>query len=72
MIYYVEVINLIIWCELRQAIRHFRADRLMQATMTDDSFSHEGGRLRAAWTSEMATRRANIVPSGWLRPGELT
>ncbi|HEX2527533.1 MAG TPA: WYL domain-containing protein [Geminicoccus sp.] len=64
MIYYVEVINLVAWCELRQAIRHFRADRIVQAVVTNGSFKAEGERLRAAWASVMTARRNHPASPG--------
>jgi len=52
MIYYVEVINIAAWCELRQAFRHFRADRIRACTALAARFPGQGPRLRAAWSAE--------------------
>lgn len=48
-IYYVESIVLIAWCEMRQDFRHFRVDRMIQCELTDVYFKHRGDRLRAEW-----------------------
>ena len=61
MIYYVEVINVVAWCELRQAFRQFRADRLRSCVLLDARFTGEGDGLRAAW---MKAREAPPVPAG--------
>jgi len=37
------------WCELRQAIRHFRADRVVGFAPTSERFRNEGDKLRALW-----------------------
>ena len=50
--YYVEVVVLAAWCELRQAFRHFRVDRIVSCQTTDKSFQGEGQKLRALWNLE--------------------
>jgi predicted DNA-binding transcriptional regulator YafY len=49
LIYYSQTANIVGWCELRQAIRNFRADRVEQCAEIDASFIGEGERLRALW-----------------------
>lgn len=37
------------WCELRDALRHFRADRILSARVLEERFPADGGRLFAEW-----------------------
>src|SRR5262249_7476834 len=39
------------WCELRDAFRHFRADRILGCDMLDESFPVCGKTLFASWQS---------------------
>jgi predicted DNA-binding transcriptional regulator YafY len=65
LIYYSETVNIVAWCELRQAIRNFRADRVRESRALDAFFRGHGERLRrewvAGWTTaaESAPRRAD-------------
>lgn len=49
MIYYSETANIVAWCELRRALRNFRADRVSRGAFVDDFFRGEGERLRREW-----------------------
>jgi predicted DNA-binding transcriptional regulator YafY len=49
MAYYVDVTVVAAWCELRDAFRHFRADRILSARRLDERFPADGGRLFAEW-----------------------
>lgn len=49
MAYYVDVTVVAAWCELRQGLRHFRADRILSAETLDERFSTDNGRLLADW-----------------------
>lgn len=49
LIYYSQTANIVGWCELRQAIRNFRADRVEHCEAADDFFPGEGDRLRKIW-----------------------
>lgn len=49
MIYYSQTANIVGWCELRQAIRNFRADRVDKCVEIESSFRGEGEALRALW-----------------------
>ncbi len=49
MLYYLEVVVLTAWCELRGDFRHFRLDRITTCEVTDDRFLGEGKKLRARW-----------------------
>ncbi len=48
-LYYLEVVVLTAWCELRGDFRHFRLDRILTCETTDDRFLGEGKKLRALW-----------------------
>jgi predicted DNA-binding transcriptional regulator YafY len=37
--YYVEATLVCAWCELRQAVRHFRTDRILSAEVLDAAFT---------------------------------
>jgi len=51
-IYYVQSIVLIAWCELRNEFRHFRVDRMLNCELTELFFKHEGNKLRLRWKQE--------------------
>ncbi len=51
-LYYLEVVVLTAWCELRADFRHFRLDRIMTCETTDDRFLGEGKKLRALWRDQ--------------------
>ncbi|WP_159946887.1 YafY family protein [Rhizobium sp. 18065] len=62
LIYYAESVNLVAWCELRQAIRNFRSERIAQCVTQERFFKGEGDRLRAVWTSGWANATAKAAP----------
>ncbi len=49
-IYYIELIVLAAWCELREDFRHFRADRITACSLTGDCFVGQGETMRARWS----------------------
>jgi len=49
LIYYTETNTIVAWCELRRAIRRFRADRVVAARAIDEAFIGQGERIRAEW-----------------------
>jgi predicted DNA-binding transcriptional regulator YafY len=51
LIYYSETANIVAWCELRQALRNFRADRVKSSALVDDFFRGEGDNLRKEWVA---------------------
>ena len=53
LIYYVEVVVIAAWCELRQDFRHFRADRVHACEALDSRFAERAEELRSVW---LATR----------------
>jgi predicted DNA-binding transcriptional regulator YafY len=58
LIYYSETANVVAWCELRQALRHFRADRVEDAMQVAAFFKGEGDELRRQWVSGWAVNRS--------------
>jgi predicted DNA-binding transcriptional regulator YafY len=50
LIYYLNATNIVAWCELRGALRHFRAERVEASTSLTEFFTNEGDTLRQAWT----------------------
>jgi predicted DNA-binding transcriptional regulator YafY len=59
--YYVEATLVAAWCELRKDFRHFRADRVVAATILDERFEAEGKELAEAW---LALRASEAATSG--------
>jgi predicted DNA-binding transcriptional regulator YafY len=49
LIYYSTYANVVAWCELRTALRNFRADRIQTSRTVDAFFTGDGDRLRAEW-----------------------
>lgn len=52
LIYYLEVIILAAWCELRQDFRHFRVDRIVEYAVLEETFSGRGAEMRAVWLAD--------------------
>ena len=48
-VYHIEVILLVAWCELRNDFRHFRVDRMLSCEPSGLFFRHQGDRLRKRW-----------------------
>ncbi len=51
MVYYIEVVVLAAWCELRKDFRHFRVDRIVQCEVVNQFFRTRGATLRQEWHS---------------------
>lgn len=49
LIYYIDVVLLAAWCELRQDFRHFRTDRIQGCQANGRRFAGAGQALRTAW-----------------------
>ncbi|MFF2320851.1 helix-turn-helix transcriptional regulator [Agrobacterium sp. NPDC058088] len=62
-IYYSETVNIVAWCELRQAIRNFRSDRVLDCAATGSFFKMEGERLRQLWISGWQNSQPTIPHS---------
>lgn len=48
-IYYIDVVVLAAWCELRQDYRHFRVDRILGHQKLDYYFEEKADKLRENW-----------------------
>ena len=55
LIYYSATSNIVGWCELRQALRNFRSDRVIAATLLPDRFIGQGDALRRDWIAGWRT-----------------
>ncbi|WP_374384319.1 helix-turn-helix transcriptional regulator [Dongia sp.] len=53
-IYWIEVVVLVAWCEKRRALRHFRLDRIEACRLLKEDFRGQGDGLRAKWQAEAA------------------
>ncbi|SSC69686.1 unnamed protein product [Ciceribacter sp. T2.26MG-112.2] len=51
LVYYSATAVIVAWCELREAIRNFRADRVEDCQPLEEFFPGEGNRLRDLWTA---------------------
>jgi predicted DNA-binding transcriptional regulator YafY len=51
--YWEEARVIVGWCELRQAFRHFRTDRVAGARFLDERYPRPRVQLRAAWRKEV-------------------
>ncbi|TCU19255.1 helix-turn-helix transcriptional regulator [Rhizobium sullae] len=56
LIYYSHYANIVGWCELRQAIRNFRSDRVEHCETANAFFRGEGDGLREEWMNGWAER----------------
>ena len=57
---YAETSRLLVaWCELRQGFRHFRTDRIIEASLLDETVGLRQGELRRRW---QRWREANAQP----------
>lgn len=54
-IHYAEAAVIVGWCELREAIRSFRVDRVKACRTTGAHFRREGDRLRKLWVAGWET-----------------
>jgi predicted DNA-binding transcriptional regulator YafY len=63
---YWDAVRLIVaWCEMRKGFRHFRADRVLEATFLEERYAIPRARLRAQWKKEMREdweRRKQLTP----------
>ena len=62
-IYYSETVNIVGWCELRQAIRNFLSDRVLTCESTGSFFKLEGEKLRQLWMSGWQNNQPGIPSS---------
>lgn len=51
---YMETVRILVaWCELRDDFRHFRADRIVDARLLDDSYGARRDQLIAQWKAQI-------------------
>lgn len=54
---YLEIVRMLIaWCELRQDFRHFRTDRVIEATFLEERYPERASILRAKWRQTLPDR----------------
>lgn len=58
LVYYSAHSLVVAWCELRDGLRNFRTDRIVEAIAGDGYFTGEGDRLRKLWTDGWTSRPA--------------
>ncbi|MEO1160850.1 MAG: YafY family protein [Pseudomonadota bacterium] len=58
LVYYVDNALIVAWCELRQALRHFRLDRIVDCRVLNEGFAGLGDGLVAHWEK---TQKQNTV-----------
>jgi predicted DNA-binding transcriptional regulator YafY len=58
LIYYSAHSVMVAWCELRNGLRNFRADRIMTGKTLGERFIGEGDRLRKLWVDGWETNSA--------------
>jgi predicted DNA-binding transcriptional regulator YafY len=56
LIYYSAHSVIVAWCELRNGLRNFRADRVATGKALQDRFAGEGDGLRKLWMDGWETR----------------
>jgi len=59
LVYHLECVMVIGWCELRNALRHFRTDRLYACEVLDEHFTGESETLRKLWLDQMQWKMAD-------------
>jgi predicted DNA-binding transcriptional regulator YafY len=52
--YYVRVVTVAAWCELRNDVRNFRVDRIVSGRMLDAYFVDEAQGLKQAWEARQS------------------
>jgi predicted DNA-binding transcriptional regulator YafY len=59
---YFETVRLIVaWCEIRQAFRHFRTDRIDAIDFLDEAFPTPVATLRLAWRQQDEQARRDLA-----------
>jgi len=69
LIYYLEAVNIVAWCELRQALRNFRADRVQESVFIEEFFPGSGDRLRQDWVAGWKLTTDPVEGTGKALPG---
>ena len=53
LLYHVECVMLVAWCELRDALRHFRTDKMYGCEVLGTHFEGESRTLRKLWFDQL-------------------
>ena len=53
LLYHLECVMLVAWCELRSGLRHFRTDRLYGCEKLEEQFVGQSKTLRHLWLEEI-------------------
>ena len=61
LIFYVDNVLLVGWCELRSAFRHFRVDRMTECSATGGHFRGNGKTLRSKWDASQRSATVDAV-----------
>ncbi|MGA9658018.1 MAG: YafY family protein [Asticcacaulis sp.] len=56
--FYEHIRIIVVWCEMRQAFRHLRADRILSWTSLDNRYPQRRAVLFKAWKQERAAEKA--------------
>jgi predicted DNA-binding transcriptional regulator YafY len=60
---YAETVRVLAaWCELRQAFRHFRSDRILAVEFLDENYGCRPSVLRTRWKRQMESERGVRLP----------
>lgn len=69
LVYHLECVMLVAWCELRGGLRHFRTDRLWGCDALEERFAGQSETLRRLWLEEIGWELADMDHFG---PGKFT
>ena len=69
LVYHLECVMLVAWCELRGGLRHFRTDRLWGCDALEERFAGQSETLRRLWLEEIGWELADMDHFG---PGKVT
>ncbi len=64
LIYHLNCVMLVAWCETRSAFRHFRTDRIWECTLTGTDFTGEGAVLRRLWREQYEREGTQLGAAG--------
>lgn len=59
LLYHLECVILVGWCEMRSALRHFRTDRIYECEQLEERFVGNSSTLRALWLDQTSLDLAN-------------
>jgi len=62
LVYFEQARVLSAWCELRGAVRHFRSERILQATLLAEALPRRRQTLLREWQRQVRAEGRNILP----------